>query len=363
MMRRRGAPFDPAIGPLVPRRVLLGGAAVGALAFTAFSARGADEILGGRDGGRFVPLSIPGEIVKVSKEGSLQPNGLWPKEDCAREMLTRAMQELTGKSSLGDAFGQLLHKDDRVAIKINGIAGRLGSTMATNKELVVEVVRGVLAAGVAPSSVVLYEQFRSFLMGARVIDRKGALDPQLPAGVRAAHHDNSDADTDVLYVCGVPTRYVKPLTDATAVINVAMIKDHSICGYTGCLKNITHGSIINPGAFHDHVASPQIAELYAQSAVKRRVVLHIVDAFKIIYEGGPLDRDPARRVPTETIYATTDPVAMDTIGWGEVERLRRDKGLPSLKSAGREPSYIRIAAELGLGLHDLDRIHVREVKL
>ena len=130
---------------------------------------------------------------------------------------------------------------------------------------------------------------------------------------------------------------------------------HSICGYTGCLKNITHGSIINPGAFHDHLASPQIAELYAQAAVKRRVVLHIVDAFKIIYEGGPLDRNPERRVPLETIYAATDPVAMDTIGWSEVERLRRDKALPTLKSAGREPSYIRIAAELGLGLHDLAR--------
>ena len=362
MIRRREAFFDRALGPLVPRRALLGGVA-GSLALTALGARAADEVLGGRDGGRFVPLSIPGEIVKVSKEGSLQPNGLWPKDDCARDMLTRAMQELTGKSALGDAFGQFLRKDDRVAIKINGIAGRLGSTMATNKELVVEVVRGVLAAGVPPTSVVLYEQFNSFLAGARVLDRKGALDPAFPAGVRAAYHGNSDADTDVLYVCGVPTRYVKPLTDATAVINVAMIKDHSICGYTGCLKNITHGSIINPGAFHDHVASPQIAELYAQSAVKRRVVLHIVDAFKVIYEGGPLDRNPERRVATEAIYATTDPVAMDTVGWGEVERLRRDKGLPSLKSAGREPSYIRIAAELGLGLHDLDRIHVREVKL
>ncbi|MFO0591782.1 MAG: DUF362 domain-containing protein [Polyangiaceae bacterium] len=363
-MPRRGDAFDPGLGPLVPRRALLCGAAAGALSLATSSSRAADDVAGGGDGGRFVPLSIPGEIVKVSKEGSLQPNGLWPKEDCARDMLARAMSELTGKSRIGDAFGQFVRKDDRVAIKINGIAGRLGSTMATNKELVVEVVRGVVAAGVPPTSVVLYEQFHSFLAGARIIDRrKDTLDPAFPEGVRAVFHDNSDANTDVLYVCGVPTRYVRPLTDATAVINVAMIKDHSICGYTGCLKNITHGSIINPGAFHDHLASPQIAELYAQSAVKRRVVLHIVDAYKIIYEGGPLDRNPERRVPLETVYATTDPVAMDTIGWGEVERLRRDKGLPSLKSAGREPSYIRIAAELGLGLHDLDRIHVREVKL
>jgi uncharacterized protein (DUF362 family) len=235
--------------------------------------------------------------------------------------------------------------------------------MASNKELIAEVVRGVVAAGVPASSIVIYEQYQSFLAGTRVTDRAGVLDPAFPAGVRTCVHDNSDATMDVIRVAGVPTRYVRPLTEATAVINVSLIKDHSICGYTGCLKNVTHGSIINPGAFHDHLASPQIAELYAQATVKSRVVLHIADAFKVIYDGGPLDRNPERRIPHEAIYVSTDPVALDVIGWGEVEKLRRDKGLPSLKSAGREPSYIRIAADLGLGLFALDRIHLREVRL
>ncbi len=365
MLRRPIPPLADVLGLTAEsggRRAFLGGAAAAALSLAGFEARAEMDAEPGGEA-RFLPFSAPGEIVKVTSAGSLQPNGLWPTPSSARAMLERAMRELTGKSDIGDAFGQLLRKEDRVAIKINGIAGRLGSTMATNKELVVEIARGVTAAGVPPASVVIYEQFRSFLAGARVIDRKGVLDPAFPPGVRFASHENSDATTDVLKVCGVPTRFVRPLTEATAVINVAMIKDHSICGYTGCLKNMTHGSIINPGAFHDHAASPQIAELYAQTAVKSRVVLHVVDAYKVIYEGGPLDRNPERRVPLETVFATTDPVAMDTIGWGLVEGLRHDKGLPSLKSAGREPSYIRIAAELGLGLHALDQIRVREVKL
>lgn len=346
----------------VSRRAFLGGAAGGALALATFGARATGEVPAVAPE-RFVPLAMPGKIVKVTKGNSLQPNGLWPTPEAARLLLERAMAELTGKSDLGAAFARFVHKDDRVAIKVNGIAGRIGATMATNKELVAEVVRGVVEAGVPATSIVVYEQFHSFLAGTRVIDRKGVLDPAFPAGVRTTFHDNSDATMDVIRVCGVPTRYVRALTEATAVINVAMIKDHSICGYTGCLKNMTHGSIINPGAFHDHLASPQIAELYAQSAVKSRVVLHIADAFKIIYEGGPLDRSPEHRVPHESVYASTDPVALDVIGWGEVEKLRRDKGLPSLKSVRREPSYIRIAADLGLGLFDLDRIHLREVRL
>ncbi|MEZ4310869.1 MAG: DUF362 domain-containing protein [Polyangiaceae bacterium] len=364
------SPASPARSA-IPRRAFLGGAAAGALALAGGgrSARG-DGADPSRPGAvssgstrQVVRLSVPGKIVKVTSANTLQPNGLWPTGDAARRMFERAMLELTGAADLGAAFGQILHKEDRVAIKPNGIAGRIGGTMASNKELVAEVVRGVLAAGVPAENIVVYEQFPTFLAGTRVVDAKGELDPAFPAGLRTTFHDNKDATEDVLRVMGILTRYVRPLTEATAVINVSLIKDHSICGYTGCLKNITHGSIINPGAFHDHLASPQIAELYAQSTVKSRVVLHVVDAFKLIYEGGPLDRNPERRIPHEALYVGTDPVALDAVGWAEVDRVRRDKGLPSLKSAGREPSYIRIAAELGLGVFDLDRIHVREVRL
>ncbi|HEY3595326.1 MAG TPA: DUF362 domain-containing protein, partial [Polyangiaceae bacterium] len=94
-----------------------------------------------------------------------------------------------------------------------------------------------------------------------------------------------------------------------------------------------------------------------------RVRLHITDGFKLIYDEGPLDKNPDRRVPHEALYATTDPVAMDTIGWNEVEKWRKDKHLPSLVKAGREPTYIRVAGELGLGIADKDQIRLREVTL
>jgi hypothetical protein len=54
---------------------------------------------------------------------------------------------------------------------------------------------------------------------------------------------------------------------------------------------------------------------------------------------------------------------MDVIGWGVVEQWRKDNGLPTLKDAGREPTYIRIAGELGLGIYDKNRIAMREVAL
>jgi len=357
--------FLPELPPglsLPTRRAFLGTVAAGAAMAAAGPAQAVSGFAAHPPAG-FVPLSIPGKVVKVSKSNTLQPNDLWPTEDAARAMLARAMAELTGLSDLGAAFAKFVHKDDKVAIKPNGIAGKHGATMASNKELVLEVVRGVMAAGVPASSIVIYEQYPSFLAGTRVASKQGVMDASFPAGITAVVHENKDATMTEIQVAGVGTKFVRPFTEATAVINVGLIKDHSICGYTGCLKNITHGSTINPQAFHEHNASPQIAQLYAQDVVKSRVRLHIVDGFKLIYDEGPLDTNKKRRVPHEAVYATTDPVAMDILGWGVVEQWRKDNGLPTLKEAGREPTYIQIAGELGLGVADKNRIALRDVRI
>ncbi len=311
----------------------------------------------------FVPLNTPGKVVRVDKANTLQQNGLWPKQEAADAMLKRVMEELTGKADLGEAFKRFVHPSDKVAIKPNGIAGRKGATMASNKELVLGIVRGVIAAGVPAKNITIFEQYPSFLAGTRVVGKDQVIDAEFPAGILTTVHENKDATMDEITVAGVKTKFVRALTEATCVINVSQIKDHSICGYTGTLKNITHGSIINPHDFHAHNASPQIAQLYAQDVVKSRVRLHIADAFKIIYDEGPLDTNKRRRVPFEAVYASTDPVALDVLGWAVVEQHRKDNGLPTLKDAQREPSYIKVAAELGLGVFDKNQIRLRHVKV
>jgi uncharacterized protein (DUF362 family) len=352
------------VDPTLSRRRFLGnaaalaGAAAGSSALaerTAMAAAPAN--LAATPPGGFVPLSEPGKIIKVSKSDTLMPNKLFPKEDIARTMLERVMTELTGETDINKAMARFIHKDDKVAIKMNGIAGQTGATMATNKEIILPIVAAVLAVGVPAANIVVYEQYNSFFNGTRVNAKN------LPAGVLTSIHANKDATMPEIKVLGIRTKFVRPLTEATAVINVALIKDHSICGYTGCLKNITHGSTINPHDFHAHNASPQIATLYAQDVVKSRVRLHITDGFKLIYDQGPLDKNPERRVPHDAVYATTDPVAMDIIGWGEVEKWRQNKRLPTLAKAGREPTYIRVAGELGLGVADKEQIRMREVTL
>jgi uncharacterized protein (DUF362 family) len=341
------------------RRGFLGSVAAGAalLVDAGAEARG----LAARPPAGFVPLSIPGKVIKVSRANTLQPNGLWPTEDAARLMLERAMAELTGLSDLGAAFGRFVHKGDKVAIKPNG-AGRT-ARMASNKELLVQIVKGVMAAGVPASSIVIYEQLADNLAATRCTDAAGLLDPAFPPGVVTVIHAKKDATMGEIRVAGVLTRFVRPLTEATAIINVPLIKDHSIVGYTGCLKNITHGSLTNPQDFHDRPRSPQIAALYAQDVVKSRVRLHIVDGYKVLYDEGPWDRNTRRRVPHEALYVGTDPVALDLVGWSVVEARRSAEGLPSLAQVNREPAYLRQAGELGLGIANLDQIRLRDVKI
>ena len=305
----------------------------------------------------FLPMAAPGLIVKVSKSNTLQPNQLWPTDDAAKVMLERAMTDLTGRSTLGEAFGRFVHPKDKVAIKLNGIAAQKGATMATNKELVLEIVRGVLEAGVPPENLWVFEQFPTFLAGTRVKDSV------LPEGVKTYTHNGTDAGTGEVRIHGIRTRFARQLVEATAVINVALIKDHSLCGYTGALKNMTHGTTLNPAEFHANLMDPQIPLVYAQDVIRSRVRLHITDGFKLIYNGGPLDRDPRARVPHEAVYVSTDPVALDRIGWQVVDKWRVDKGLPTLEKSKRLPSYIERAADMGLGIADLNRIRMKEVSL
>lgn len=311
----------------------------------------------------FVPWAAPGRVVKAAAKGAfvdfMQPNQLWPKLEVARRVVEAAMMELTGAPNLTEAMKKLIHKDDVVAIKTNGIGAQNGSTMGTNYEVVLPLVEAVIGVGVPADRITVYEQYPTYLAGCRINAGKW----KLPEGVKASTHNNTDmAMPPVRIYQGIATRYCRTFTDATAVINVGLVKDHGICGYTGAMKNITHGNVPNPEAFHAHGASPQIAMLYNHTVVTSRVRLHIKDAFKIIYDRGPLDKDPRTRIPHGAVYASTDPVAIDAIGWDVVEAARKERRLPTLTEARREPRYIRTAAELGLGVFDRNEIRLRSVE-
>lgn len=350
--------------PSLSRRSLIGGAAAVGAAAAASTPAEAQAVGAATPPEGFEPVRLPGRVVKVEKGGAfadmMQPNQLWPKAEVAKQMVETALTTLTGAGTLSEALAKFIHRSDVVAIKVNGIAGQNGATMAVNYEVVAPLVDGLIAMGVPADKITVYEQFPSYMRGTRI----GIKGNKLPAGVTLGIHGNSDAAMKAIKVFeSVETKYVRFLTEATAVIDCTMMKDHSICGFTGALKNMTHGSIINPQDHHAHHASPQIAQLYAHEILRSRVRLHLTDAFKIIYDQGPLDKNPKRRIPHGAIYAATDPVALDTVGWEVIDRARTENGLKTLEAAKRKPKYIARAADLGLGEHDSSKITLKSVSV
>ncbi len=344
----------------VTRRDFLGVAAAGTALLLNEKVASADGVvptqLGAKPPQGFSPMSSPGHVVRVKKAGSLMPNQIYPKPDDAKVMLERVMTELTGKSSLVESIKQFVHPQDKVCVKVNGIAL---ANMATNKEFVLPLIDAMIASGVPAANITVLEQHPSFLMGTRITAQN------VPAGVKVAVHNNSDATMEYRMIpgTGVQTKFVRVLTESTALINISLVKDHSIAGYTGALKNMTHGCTINPHDYHLHNASPQIAMLAAQDVIKSRMRLHLADAFKVTCHGGPLDKLPQYRLPYEAVMASTDPVALDTVGWEIVEQLRATKGLRTLTAEGRAPSYLQAAATLGLGVADRSRIQLKDVTI
>lgn len=305
----------------------------------------------------FVPLSLPGKVVRVSGKGDfpslMHKNQIWPKPEIARRLLETAMMELTGASNLTEAMKRFVHPSDKVAIKPNGIAG---GSMATAFEFVLPVVEACIATGVPPESITVYEQYSSYLLATRV----GAPKFELPKGVKIAFHNNKDHGMEGVRIYeGITTKFCRQLMEATCVINLGLVKDHGICGYTGALKNITHGSIHNPEAHHAHFANPQIAMLYAHPAVTSRVRLHIADGMRLMYDRGPLYKDPNTVVPHGSVYVATDPVALDTMGLLAVDAERKRHGMKTLAQSGRAAKYLETAGDLGLGVAEINQIRLR----
>ncbi len=235
--------------------------------------------------------------------------------------------------------------------------------MATNKELVLPFIEAMIASGVPAASITVLEQYPSFLGGTRINASN------VPAGVKVAVHNNEDATMEYRMIpgTGVQTKFVRVLTESTALINFSLVKDHSIAGYTGALKNMTHGMQRSTRTtIHVHHASP--ADRDARRAGRDQVAPapSSYDAFKVMCHGGPLDKQPAvSSSRTRRCMSSTDPVAMDIGRLGDGREARAGYEEPHARSPPRgasRPTSQR-PASLGLGIADRARIQLKDVTM
>ena len=90
-------------------------------------------------------------------------------------LLGAMVAEYLGQHELVDSVKAFVHPQDKVCVKVNGIAKQ---NMGTNKELVLPFLEALIAAGVPAGNITVLEQYGDFLAGTRINASN------VPAGVK-----------------------------------------------------------------------------------------------------------------------------------------------------------------------------------
>ena len=264
----------------------------------------------------------------------------------AREFLDRSLQAVTGKVDPAAAWAALFAPHEIVGIKVSCLPGRM---LSSSPGLTAAIVEGLLGAGLQRKNIIIWERSSRELENAGyTISRRGLRtmgSDELPGGGYG----------DRLAVAGsVGTIFSGIMEEIDALISVPVLKDHDLAGVSIAMKNM-YGAIFNPNKFHANHCDPFVADLCSHPLVKGKLRLAVCDASRVQFHNGPA-YFPRYAREFGGLLVSRDPVALDFCGWGIIDSLRREAGLPSLADAGREPAYIKTAARLGLGRADAARI-------
>lgn len=268
-------------------------------------------------------------------------------------LLDRAMEHLLQTSNSEQAWRRLFKEDDVVGIKINCLAGK---GISTHSELVEAIVEGLRSAGVLEKNIIIWDRAN------RDLEKAGFHINTDRNRIKCYGNDQAGYTYDIYEAGEVGSHLSNILVrQCTAIINVPVLKDHGIAGMTNALKSF-FGAIHNPNKYHSNRGDPYVADLNMLSEIRSKLKLTITDALTAQYEGGP-PYMPQWAWSHNGLIVGFDSVAIDTIGWNIIEKKRQEKGLPSLKQAGREPGYIATAADAQhrLGCNDLARIKIVRV--
>jgi uncharacterized protein (DUF362 family) len=338
-----------------------------------------------------MPGPFPGRVIRTRSPRAVDAAGA---DDAAvvREMMERGMRALTGEASTLAAWRRFFEPSDVVGIKVNA-GGR--PFCVSSPVIVAEIARQLLAVGLRPEQIVVYERFFNQLTEADYA-------PHLPAGavIHAAERGNratEQRDYD-------PATYVEAQffgeedtrsnmmrlvsERVTKIVNVPNMKDHGATGVTGCLKNVAYGSFSNVARTHARGVThtlTAVGTLAAVEPLRSRSVLQVMDGLRAVWHGGPFAPTPRYLFHPRQILFGTDPVAIDRLLLDVIDDKRKAEGAISIwdRSAAslrfndgvardadpnvniliREPGHVEYAGRLGLGEWQLSKIRIEEIEV
>lgn len=308
-------------------------------------------------------------IVEVKHSEALKSERIFDT-DIVRNMVREGIKNLTGSEN---SWARFFSPEDRIGLKINTLGRPI---LFTHHELIKAVVDELKEFGVKENNIIVWDRYEKHMADCEFeFNTKGE-------GVRCYGTITVDElisdrlDKDVVYSSeddnpekreedGTNSYFSKIFTqECDKVINMPILKDHGLCGVTLCLKNLAYGLCENNARFHgpEHIG-PFIADFCALPEVREKVVLHIVDGLEACYERGPRPGNLRSLFTPKTIWLSTDPVALDTLGLNTIQTERRSRAYRTFEEEGRPIDHIELAAKKGVGVNDLDRIKVEKIEL
>ena len=363
------------------REFLTGAAAVAALPQFSCSRRVAGPTrlsMPGLYPGRVVSVRHPGSFVRESfQAGPIQA------------MIRKGMTELTGAPDPTAAWRQFFEPGDVVGIKLNPVGQ---PDVISSAEVVQEIIAGLNSAGVKNKDIVAYDRYRKQFL-------RAGFDKWLPEGVRWSHAaedyervqlamDGYDANHYMEMTLVQPGQDVRDqhmrrshvarfLTQqVNKLINVPLLKHHQSAGVTLALKNLSHGLVNNVNRSHStttlNACGSFIPAVVSIPVIRDKAVLHIMDGILGMYHGGPGGKKGKYVWIHHTMYFSTDPVAVDKIGWAAIDAARVGRGMATVALSkpdadstflNCQPEHIEIAGALGLGVWDEKKIERKAIEL
>jgi hypothetical protein len=293
-----------------------------------------------------------------------------PRLERVRVMVNRAITNLTRTPTVPEAWRSLVSTQDIVGIKVLSAPG---PNSGTRPAVVAAVVEGLLAAGLPPKNIIVWDREITDLRLAGFSELAKQYGIRIAGSAQAGWDEKTfyDPDSPILGNLvwgdlefgrkgdGVGRKsFVSTLVsrEMTKIINVTPLLNHNDVGVSGNLYSLAMGSVDNLIRFESNpqTLAKAIPEIYSLPALSDHVVLNITDALICQYEGG--ERGLLHYSTTlNQLRLSLDPVALDVLSIQELIRQRQATRMkPNLKVYSN-------AAMLQLGVDDLKRIQVDTV--
>jgi uncharacterized protein (DUF362 family) len=334
-----------------------------------------------------MPGRYPGVAIRTHSEKSIDSATGKVNPAVVREMLAQGMTNLTGQKSARDAWASFFDPSDTVGIKVN-CSGAPG--VMSTPEVVAGIVENLIAVGLKPGQIWIYERFPDQLESVHY-------DRFVPAGVHIdaiemqrksilGYDPKTYVEVDFFGEDDTRSNLVRHVTDRfTKIINVPNMKDHGAAGVTGCLKNIAYGNYSNVARSHYREKTNTlsfIGTLASLEPLRSKTTLNVMDGLRGIWHGGPFAKSPKFYFYPKQIVFGTDPIALDRLLIDVIDNKRKAEGAisvwersmkyvhqtggdldPNTNRFIREPGHIEYAAKLGLGVYDLQQIKLKTLEV